>query len=214
MREHALPTENFETLVFVPEWTRRHEASHLLRTAGVIGALRAVGGVLPRALASIIAIFPRRLRDAGYRMVGRWRYRVFGPWRPRPLARRSQPPRRAGRRPMRTSQPVPACGHASPVSSRCRYPFRSNHRGQPVCPPGPARLPWHGGARQDGAAPPPGGIPGRGVPSATRPDERPRLLRLHLGRQGDLREREREREPPGAPQWHVPAPTRGHEGAR
>jgi predicted DCC family thiol-disulfide oxidoreductase YuxK len=87
LRAHRLPTEDFDTIIFVPEWSRRSQAEYRVRTAGVIGALRAAGGVLPRVLAALLAMFPARLRDAGYRLIGRWRYRIFGPWRPRPWPR-------------------------------------------------------------------------------------------------------------------------------
>lgn len=86
LRAHGLPTTDFETLIFVPAWSRRERPEFLLRTAGVIAALRAIGGV-GRGLATLLTIVPAGLRDAAYRVVGRWRYRVFGPWRPRPLAR-------------------------------------------------------------------------------------------------------------------------------
>ena len=87
LRAHGLPATDFESLVFVPDWSRRDRPEHLIRTAGVIAALRAVGGGGARSLAAMLALFPAALRDAGYRRVGRWRYRIFGPWRPRPLAR-------------------------------------------------------------------------------------------------------------------------------
>ncbi len=98
LRAVGLPTEDFDSLVFVSDWARREgpargdsggagaRAAYLLRTDGVIAALRAVGGLAP-ALAGVLAIFPARWRDAGYRLVARWRYRMFGEWRPRPLAR-------------------------------------------------------------------------------------------------------------------------------
>lgn len=86
LRAHGLPTADFETLIYVPDWNRRGEPEFLLRTAGVVAALREAGG-MGRFLAAILGIFPLAWRDAGYRIVGRWRYRVFGPWRPRPLAR-------------------------------------------------------------------------------------------------------------------------------
>lgn len=87
LRAHGLPTVDFDTLVFVPEWMARGRPDYRLRTSGVIAALRAVGGGLARTLAGFIAVFPAPLRDAGYRTVGRWRYRLFGPWQPRSLAR-------------------------------------------------------------------------------------------------------------------------------
>lgn len=85
LRSHGLPTEDFDSLVFVPDWARRDRREFLLRTDGVLAALRAVGGA-GRALA-VLRLVPRGWRDALYRGVARTRYRVFGPWRPRPLAR-------------------------------------------------------------------------------------------------------------------------------
>lgn len=82
----GLPVEDFDSLVFVPDWTRRPDGGYLLRTDGVIAALRSGGG-LGAELAAILAVWPAAWRDAGYRLVARWRYRVFGEWRPRPLAR-------------------------------------------------------------------------------------------------------------------------------
>jgi len=87
LRRHGLPTEDFDTLIFVPDWSRRDRPEHLVRTAGVIAALRATGSRAARAIAAIVGVFPAAFRDAGYRLVGRWRYRLFGPWKPRPLPR-------------------------------------------------------------------------------------------------------------------------------
>ena len=85
LRAHGLPTEDFDSLVFVPDWGRREHPEFLLRTNGVAAALRAVGGV-GRGLAWL-QVLPARWRDASYKLVARWRYRLFGEWRPRPLAR-------------------------------------------------------------------------------------------------------------------------------
>jgi predicted DCC family thiol-disulfide oxidoreductase YuxK len=87
LRERGLPTTDFETLIFLPDWERRGTAKHLVRTDGVTAALRTMQGRTPRFIAAVIAIFPAALRDGVYRVVGRLRYRVFGPWRPRPLPR-------------------------------------------------------------------------------------------------------------------------------
>ena len=87
LREHGLSTTDFDTLIFVPDWSRRDRPEFLVRTTGVIAALRTVGGGTARTLAALLAIFPAKVRDAGYRVVARWRYRIFGPWRDRPLAR-------------------------------------------------------------------------------------------------------------------------------
>lgn len=87
LRRHGLPTEDFDTLVYVPDWSRREEPAYLFRTSGVIAALRAIGGACARTLSDVVALFPARLRDAGYRVIGHWRYQIFGPWRPRSLPR-------------------------------------------------------------------------------------------------------------------------------
>jgi len=83
---HGLPTKDFDTIVFVPDWARREQTEFLLRTDGLIAALRACGPAA-RILATALSILPARWRDGIYRAVGRWRYRIFGAWRPRPLAR-------------------------------------------------------------------------------------------------------------------------------
>ncbi len=86
LRAHGLPTEDFDTLVFVRDWNHRDEPNYLLRTAGVVASLRVAGG-FGRMLATLLMIVPARLRDAAYRAVGHSRYRLFGPWKPRPLPR-------------------------------------------------------------------------------------------------------------------------------
>jgi predicted DCC family thiol-disulfide oxidoreductase YuxK len=87
LRAHGLPTQDFDTLVYVPDWARRDRPEFLLRSAGVLAALR-VTGAAGRVLAAILRVFPAGLRDAVYRVVGHWRYRIFGPWKARPLPRR------------------------------------------------------------------------------------------------------------------------------
>jgi predicted DCC family thiol-disulfide oxidoreductase YuxK len=84
LRQHGLPTEDFDTLVYVPDWSRRELPEFLLRTSGIVAALRVAGGGA-RILAGFLAFVPARWRDAVYRLVGHFRYRVFGAWRPRPL---------------------------------------------------------------------------------------------------------------------------------
>jgi predicted DCC family thiol-disulfide oxidoreductase YuxK len=79
LRSHGLPADDFETLVFVPDWARRDRPEFLLRTDGVVGALRACGSTAADVLAWM-RVVPRGLRDAGYRFVARTRYRLFGKW--------------------------------------------------------------------------------------------------------------------------------------
>lgn len=87
LRRHGLPTVDFDTLICVPDWNTRDRPDYLVRTAGVIAALRGINGRRARLLAGGLALFPARVRDAGYKLVARWRYRLFGPWRPSPLLR-------------------------------------------------------------------------------------------------------------------------------
>jgi predicted DCC family thiol-disulfide oxidoreductase YuxK len=87
LRRRGLRTTDFDTLIFVPDWNCREGGAFLVRTDGVIAALCVTGSRGLGALAALLAVLPRPMRDAGYRAVGRWRYRLFGPWRPRPLAR-------------------------------------------------------------------------------------------------------------------------------
>ncbi|HXA14482.1 MAG TPA: DCC1-like thiol-disulfide oxidoreductase family protein [Opitutaceae bacterium] len=86
LRAHDLPTEDFSTLVLVPDWSRRSGENYLLRTDAVVVALWMCGGA-SRVLAAMLRAVPRRLRDAGYRFVARTRYRFFGPWQACPLPR-------------------------------------------------------------------------------------------------------------------------------
>lgn len=86
LRARGLPTEDFDTLVFVINWADRDRSPYLVRTAGVLAALEICGGAA-RALAAIARLIPATVRDAAYRFVGHTRYRWFGPWRPRPLPR-------------------------------------------------------------------------------------------------------------------------------
>ena len=85
LKAHGLPTADFDSLVFVPDWTRRAEAEFLLRTDGALAAARAVGGM--GRLIAWLRILPRGWRDAVYKLIARWRYRLFGEWKSQPLAR-------------------------------------------------------------------------------------------------------------------------------
>ncbi len=78
LRERGLPTEDFETLIYVPDWGRRAVVGHLVRTAGALAALRVTGGAGARGLAAVVALCPGVVRDGVYRWVGRRRLRIFG----------------------------------------------------------------------------------------------------------------------------------------
>lgn len=82
LRARDLPTTDFDTAVYVPDWAGRR-ATVLVRTDAVLAVLAALGGAW-RAVAWCRAI-PRSWRDAAYRLVARLRYRLFGAYRPRVL---------------------------------------------------------------------------------------------------------------------------------
>jgi predicted DCC family thiol-disulfide oxidoreductase YuxK len=84
LRLQGLPTEDFSTLVYVPEWETRYRPEFKLRTDGVVAALRACGG-LGCFLGVGLSLVPRFLRDDVYRRVARVRFRVFGVWKACPL---------------------------------------------------------------------------------------------------------------------------------
>lgn len=83
LRAHGLPTEDFDSLIFIPDWDEQDRAP-LFRTDGALAAVRHCGP-LGRALA-LLRVIPRGARDAFYRVVARWRYRVFGEAKPGALA--------------------------------------------------------------------------------------------------------------------------------
>ena len=84
LKAAGLPLGDFSSVVFVPDWAQRDRPQFLLRTDGVLAALRVCGG-LGRFLGAVAAIAPIRCSDGVYKFVARLRYRVFGPWRPVPL---------------------------------------------------------------------------------------------------------------------------------
>ncbi len=79
----GLPVRDFDSIVFVPDWTRRDAGKYLLRTDGALTALDEVGGVW-RVIAAL-RIVPRGLRDLAYQAVARTRYAMFGEYQPTPL---------------------------------------------------------------------------------------------------------------------------------
>lgn len=85
LRRHGLPTEDFDSLIFVPNWHSCDRPDYLVRTDG---ALAAIGlcpgfGLITRTLKCL----PRSWRDLLYKSIARTRYRIFGEWIPRPLKR-------------------------------------------------------------------------------------------------------------------------------
>lgn len=86
LASRGLPTADFSSLVFVPDWSRRATGPFELRTRGVIAALRLTGR-RGRMIAGALSLVPGPVRDAGYRLVARSRHGLFGPRRDCPLPR-------------------------------------------------------------------------------------------------------------------------------
>ncbi len=84
---HGLPLQDFSTLVFVREWGVGDggPGDFAIRTDGLAQALAACGGI--GSVLAWIRFVPRPVRDGAYKLVSRLRYRIFGEWKPRPLAR-------------------------------------------------------------------------------------------------------------------------------
>lgn len=85
LREQGLPTEDFDSIVFVPDWNNRQSGAFQLRTAGALSAAAEVGGVW--RVVSWLRVLPAWLRDPVYRCIARTRYAIFGKYRPTPLER-------------------------------------------------------------------------------------------------------------------------------
>ncbi len=83
LRARGLPTADFDSLVFVPDWNQPGAHAPLLKTEGALAAARVAGGGWRRV--AWVRIVPRALRDLGYKGVARSRYALFGKYRPRPL---------------------------------------------------------------------------------------------------------------------------------
>jgi predicted DCC family thiol-disulfide oxidoreductase YuxK len=86
LRQHGLSAADFESMILVPDWARREAAAYLRQTGAAIAALREVGGI-GRVVAAFLRVVPGAWRDAGYRLVARWRRRLFGTARAGALAR-------------------------------------------------------------------------------------------------------------------------------
>lgn len=80
LRAQGLPTEDFDSLVFVPDWDDPVPGAYRLRTDGALAAVAVAGGGW-RMLAWLRFV-PRGLRDPGYRLVARTRHALFGRGRP------------------------------------------------------------------------------------------------------------------------------------
>ncbi len=83
LRSQGLPLDDFDSLVFAPDWGDRRRGAHLLRTAGALACFAELQG--PWRAVSWLRIVPAFVRDPVYRLVARTRYALFGSYRPSPL---------------------------------------------------------------------------------------------------------------------------------
>ncbi len=83
LRAQGLPTDDFDSLVFVPDWKQPAAHPPLFRTDGALAAAATVGG--PWRSITWLRILPTWMRDPFYKLVARTRYAIFGKYRPRPL---------------------------------------------------------------------------------------------------------------------------------
>ena len=83
LQSRGLPTDNFDSLVFVPDWAAPARSAPLLRTDGALAAAAVVGGIW--RLVTWLRVLPGWLRDPCYQLVARNRDAIFGRYRPSPL---------------------------------------------------------------------------------------------------------------------------------
>lgn len=83
LRAQGLPTEDFDSLVFVTDWGHPAPGGYALRTDGVLAAAAVVGGGW--RLVTWMRVLPAWVRDPFYRVVARTRYALFGKYQPTPL---------------------------------------------------------------------------------------------------------------------------------
>lgn len=83
LRAQGLPTADFGSLVFVPDWNDPRPGAYLMRTDGALAAFAELGQ--PWRRMSWLGIVPRFVRDAVYKLISKTRYAIFGEYRPRPL---------------------------------------------------------------------------------------------------------------------------------
>jgi predicted DCC family thiol-disulfide oxidoreductase YuxK len=83
LRAQGLPTDDFDSLVFVADWNNPAPGGYALRTDGALGAAAVVGGVW--GLVTWARVLPAWTRDPFYKVVARTRYALFGEYKPTPL---------------------------------------------------------------------------------------------------------------------------------
>jgi len=83
LEKHGVDSQRLESLCLLHHQGRTGEGLETRSTA-VISVLREFGGRW-RALANLLAVLPRGLRDWGYNLVARYRYPIFGKYETCPI---------------------------------------------------------------------------------------------------------------------------------
>jgi len=84
LRTQGLPTDSFDSLVFVPDWGNQARGAYLLRTSGALAAFAELDR--PWRAVSWLRLVPAFLRDPVYKLISRTRTALFGKYHPRPLS--------------------------------------------------------------------------------------------------------------------------------
>ena len=79
----GLPTDAFDTLVFVPDWSEPRPGQYLLRTSGALACFAELPW--PWRAVSWLRAIPALLRDPVYRLIAATRHALFGNYVPKPL---------------------------------------------------------------------------------------------------------------------------------
>jgi predicted DCC family thiol-disulfide oxidoreductase YuxK len=86
LQKHGISTEKLESIVLVLDSRPTEQVQ--IRSTAAITTFRELGPFW-RALANLLVLLPRGLRDWGYNLVARYRYRIFGKYDTCPLPQAS-----------------------------------------------------------------------------------------------------------------------------
>jgi predicted DCC family thiol-disulfide oxidoreductase YuxK len=76
----GLPADEFDSLIFVPDWAGRAQGTYLSKTTGALAAFSEIG--TPWSRLTLLRYIPVWLRDGIYTGVSRTRYALFGKYKP------------------------------------------------------------------------------------------------------------------------------------
>ena len=83
LHRHGLSAERLESVYLVLDPDRPTERVQVSSTASI--SIGRELGIFWRTMANVLAIFPKGLRDWGYNLFARYRYRIFGKYETCPL---------------------------------------------------------------------------------------------------------------------------------